>query len=235
MIITAFCLASTANAQRVSYSHDASKMNQITVAEIGAGTLTPEYYYWLLHNSYKKSASAKNKLGFRTLAGVNAYQQVDMAKSLDSAMVSRTKIEALNMADRQGGTLDLAWTAEGSKLDKKLDDYHQNIQRILGAGGTPANQERWKEYENMFKCAIKATQDAYMPNAQRKKEYLRIYADLCRQNECLVKYVVQLYNANKTMANLSATYEKPSRQAAVLAAALNRWRDAGWQACGNGN
>lgn len=28
-------------AQQVTYSHDASKMNQITVMEIGSGTLTP--------------------------------------------------------------------------------------------------------------------------------------------------------------------------------------------------
>ena len=71
--------------------------------EIGSGTLTPDYYYWLLHNSYKKTASEKNKLGYRTLSGLNAYNQVEMAESLDSAMVKRAKIEALNIADRQGG------------------------------------------------------------------------------------------------------------------------------------
>ena len=63
------CIALTSQAQSVSYSHDASKMNQVTVMEIGSGTLTPEYYYWLFHNSYKKTANAKNKLEYRTLSG----------------------------------------------------------------------------------------------------------------------------------------------------------------------
>lgn len=173
------CIALTSQAQSVSYSHDASKMNQVTVMEIGSGTLTPDYYYWLLHNSYKKTANEKNKLGYRTLSGLNAYNQVEMAESLDSAMVKRAKVEALNIADRQGGALDIAWKVEGEKLTNKLEDYKKNIDRILGAGGSPDNQERWKDYYNMYKCAIKATQDAYMPNAQRKKStcvFMQIYA-----------------------------------------------------------
>ena len=41
-------------AQSVTYNHDSSKQNQITVMETGGGSLTPEFYYWLLHNNYKK-------------------------------------------------------------------------------------------------------------------------------------------------------------------------------------
>src|SRR5574344_2119560 len=111
-------------------------------------------------------------------------------------MVKRAKIEALNIADRQGGALDIAWKVEGEKLTNKLNDYKKNIDRILGAGGSPDNQERWKDYYNIYVSAIKATQDDYKPNAQRKKEYPRIYADICRQYETLVKSVVILYNNN---------------------------------------
>ena len=211
------CIALTSQAQSVSYSHDASKMNQVTVMEIGSGTLTPDYYYWLLHNSYKKTANEKNKLGYRTLSGLNAYNQVEMAESLDSAMVKRAKVEALNIADRQGGALDIAWKVEGEKLTNKLEDYKKNIDRILGAGGSPDNQERWKDDYNMYKCAIKATQDAYMPN------------------ETLVKYVVRLYNATQTTELLSGTYNKPNRVGSIAASALNRWREAGWNTSVNGN
>ena len=123
---------------------------------------------------------------------------------------------------------------EGEKLTNKLNDYKKNIDRILGAGGSPDNQERWKDYYNIYMCAIKATQDAYMPNAQRKKEYLRIYADICRQNETLVKYVVRLYNNNQTSELLSSTYNKPNRVATIAASALNRWREAGWNTSVNG-
>lgn len=58
-------IAMTGNAQSyVTYNHDSSKKNQITVMEIGSGSLSPELYYQLLHSSYKKSAASKNKLGF---------------------------------------------------------------------------------------------------------------------------------------------------------------------------
>ena len=38
-------------AQSVSYNHDAAKMNQITVMEIGSGGLTPSIYYDVLHRN----------------------------------------------------------------------------------------------------------------------------------------------------------------------------------------
>ena len=54
-------IAMTGNAQSyVTYNHDSSKKNQITVMEIGSGSLSPELYYQLLHSSYKKSAASKN-------------------------------------------------------------------------------------------------------------------------------------------------------------------------------
>ena len=41
-----------------------------------------QLYYTLLHNKYKKSAASKNKLSFRTLAGVNpvSYTHLDVYK-----------------------------------------------------------------------------------------------------------------------------------------------------------
>ena len=118
MLMTVAIIATaTAQAQYVTYNHDSPKQNQITVMETGAGSLTPELYYWALHNKYKKSAAAKNKLGFRTTAGINLYNQTDEAESIDSALVSRAKIEALNVADRQA---DIAWLAEGDKINGQM-------------------------------------------------------------------------------------------------------------------
>ena len=74
-------IAMTGNAQSyVTYNHDSSKKNQITVMEIGSGSLSPELYYQLLHSSYKKSAASKNKLGFRTTAGIGASIKWNMPK-----------------------------------------------------------------------------------------------------------------------------------------------------------
>ena len=147
LLAIAAMAAPAAHAQYATYNHDLPKQNQITVMETGAGALTPELYYWTLHNSYKKSAATKNKLSFRTLAGVNLYNQVDEAESIDSALVKRAEIEALNMADRQ---LDLAWQVEGDKVNGQMERFKRNIDRILTAGGSPDDRERWTEYYHMY-------------------------------------------------------------------------------------
>ena len=214
---------SAAHAQSVTYNHDSSKQNQITVMGTGTGALTPELYYTLLHNSYKKSAAAKNKLSFRTLAGVNLYNQVDDAEAIDSALVSRAKIEALNVADRQ---VDLAWLAEGDKIDSQMERLQTNIDRILLAGGTPDDKERWTEYYRVYQSAINATKDAYMPNAQRKKEYLRIYEDIVRQNEILVGYLAYRQNATVTSGLLNATDERNLNKGSIVREAVNRWNES---------
>lgn len=227
-------ICSAVKAQSVTYSHDDAKMNQITVMEIGSGGLTPPMYYTVLHKSYQKSASSKNKLAFRTTAGLNLYAQLDDAEALDSALNKRAKIEALNVADRSGGALDLAWVAESGKLNSKVADFERNIRRVLEAGGTANEQEHWKEYYNIYQCAIKAAQNAYMPNAQRKKEYLRIYADVARKNETLILYIVRLSNARKTSELLTATGKIENHKAQIVRNALSRWRDAGWSTSKHG-
>lgn len=65
-------LALSAKAQKITYNHDDAKMNQITVQETGAGSLTPSLYYQVLHNRYRKNANAENKMSFRTTAGISA-------------------------------------------------------------------------------------------------------------------------------------------------------------------
>lgn len=227
-------IVSTAKAQSVTYNHDDAKMNQITVMEIGSGGLTPSVYYTLLHKSYQKSASIKNKLAYRTAAGLSLYAQVDDTEALDSALVKRAEIEALNVADRSGGALDLAWAVESGKLNSKMADFERNICRILEVGGTANEQTHWKEYYNIYQCAIKATQNAYMPNAQRKKEYLRIYADVARKNETLILYLIRLSNAEKTSELLAATSNTQSHKVQIVRNAFSRWRDAGWSTSRHG-
>jgi hypothetical protein len=131
---------------------------------------------------------------YRSLTGVSAYPQVEDADSIESALKKRAEIEALNVADRQ---IDIAWLAEGSKINSKLSDFQTNINRIVSVGGTVHDKERWNDYYHIFECAIKATKDAYMPNAQRKKEYLAIYADISKQNNTLIGFLVQLNRKSK--------------------------------------
>ena len=212
-----------AMAQSVTYNEDDAKRNQITVMETGSGSLTPELYYTILHNSYKKSAAEKNKLAFRTTAGLAAYGQVEYADSIQAALTKRAEIEALNMADRQ---IDIAWLAEGSKITSQMDKFQKNIDRILLVGGTPTDKERWTEYYHVFDCAVNATKKAFMPNAQRKQEYLRIYADVTKHNEILVKYLVRLHSNSQTDNLLTATYERNTNKTSIINSAKERWNTA---------
>ena len=128
------------NAQSyVTYNHDEAKMNQITVQEIGAGGLTPAFYYDVFHSSYQKSAGSKNKLTYRSLAGVAGWQQVDDADSVKASLEKRAEIEALNVADRQ---IDLAWLVEGTKITNKLNDFQNNINRITTSSSVPSKQHK---------------------------------------------------------------------------------------------
>ena len=63
---------------------------------------------------------------------MNLYNQTDEAEEIDSALVSRAKIEALNVAERQ---IDLAWLAEGDKVKGQMDRLERNIDRIIPSGG----------------------------------------------------------------------------------------------------
>ena len=216
-------VAISGNAQSgVTYNHDSSKKNQITVMEIGSGSLSPELYYQLLHSSYKKLAASKNKLGFRTTAGTGAYNQVEYAEAIDSALTKRAEIEALNMADRK---IDLAWKVEGSKINSKMNAFKSNIDRILPVGGSIGDKQRWTEYYHVYETAIKATKDAYMPNAQRKRQYLSIYADLTTQNETLLKYLVQLNTQSQTTALLAATNDRVVHKGSIISDAKSRWQE----------
>lgn len=213
---------------QMTYEHDDAKMKQITVMESGMGALTPDWYYNTLHENYSKSAAAKNKSLFRTTAGINLYNQKDMAERIDSALVKRAAVEALNIADRSGGALDLAWSAEGAKISGKLSDFMTNISKIKVTGGNQDEYDYWLQYYNVYTCAIRSTQDAYMPNAQRKREYLRIYDDLMRKNELLVKYLVRLSNSKKVdellqQATQNLTASKPD----IVRAAMSRWKASG--------
>ena len=55
LLVTVTIIATTAaKAQSVTYNHDSPKQNQVTVMETGTGALSPDLYYSILHNKYKK-------------------------------------------------------------------------------------------------------------------------------------------------------------------------------------
>lgn len=209
---------------QVTYNHDASKMNQVTVMETGAGSLTPELYYEIFHSDYNRNASETNKLTFRSGAAISGYNQLPYADSIESHLKKRAEIEALNVADRTGGALDLAWASEGRKIEAALSRYRNNISRITVAGGTVEDKVRWQEYSKAYDNAIKAIREAYMPNSQRKKEYLSIYEDIVRQNENLVKHIASLQTLKNTREILASRNQYTTHKDKFARQALERWQ-----------
>ena len=140
-----------ARAQYVTYNHDETKMNQVTVMETGAGELTPALFYSVVHNKYYRTAAETNKLRYRSEAAAHGAAQVGISETIDTSLTKRAEVEALNMADRQ---VDLAWQAEGPKIQSRLEAFSRNIGRLSEAGGNANDLSLWQERYNLFQTAI---------------------------------------------------------------------------------
>lgn len=226
-IIMCVITLTTANqswGQSMTYNHDASKMGQIQVMELGAGSLTPDIYYSITHSSYKKGAKAvtsvKNTL--RMAANVASMPQVEYADSIKTDLEGRAKIEAANIADRQ---IDLAWLTEGEKIQSKLWAFKSNIGSL---NGKTSNEEitAWEDLVKMYDFAIKTTKKAYMPNSERQKQYLAIYDELTVSNDNLllrIRYLATKSLADKLVAAMTRFQHRVNENAI---ASYNRWRDS---------
>ena len=211
-----------AGAQYVTYNHDETKMNQVTVMETGAGDLTPALFYSVVHNKYYQTAAETNKLRYRSEAAAHGSVQVGISEQVDTSLTKRAEVEALNMADRQ---VDLAWQAEGPKIQFRLESFNRNIERLSEAGGNAGDITLWQERYNLFQTAINAIRNSYMPNAERKKEYLAIYRDITERNNTLIAYIVTVDSRERTKDHLEATLERPNRNAEIASEARGRWKE----------
>ena len=220
LILLLPCLVS--RAQYVTYNHDETKMNQVTVMETGAGSLTPRAFYSIVHNRYYQSAAETNKLRYRSEVAAHGTVQVGISEQVDTSLTKRAEVEALNMADRQ---VDLAWQAEGPKIQSRLEAFNRNITRLTEVGGNANDLTIWQERYQLFQTAINAIRNSYMPNAERKKEYLAIYRDITEGNNTLIAYIVTVDSRERTKDHLEATLERPNRNAEIAVEAGGRWKE----------
>ena len=211
-----------ARAQYVTYNHDETKMNQVTVMETGAGELTPALFYSVVHNKYYRTAAETNKLRYRSEAAAHGAAQVGISETIDTSLTKRAEIEALNMADRQ---VDLAWQAEGPKIQSRLEAFSRNIERLSEAGGNAGDISLWQERYHLFQTAVSSIRNAYMPNAERKKQYLAIYDDIARKNETLIAYIVSVDARERAKERLAATVTLPHRNGEIASEASGRWKE----------
>ncbi len=220
-------LSSPVAAQDYTAHHDAMKMNQFTVMEQGVGGLTPAFYYQWFHNNYQKTAAEQNKTLYRSMTDALLYEQKAYAEDLDSALIARASVEALNMADRE---LDIVWATEGGKITTMLERFRTNINYVMFLGGTYDAYKRWVALYDMFSCGIQYIRDAYMPNAERKVQFLRLYEDIEAQNEILLS-VLTYYSyrsSTKDLLTASGTIEKVSSSGKerLATVAFGRWKVA---------
>ena len=209
-------------AQYVTYNHDETKMNQVTVMETGAGELTPRAFYSIVHGKYYRTAAETNKLRYRSEAAAHGTVQVGISETIDTSLTKRAEIEALNMADRQ---VDLAWQAEEPKIQSRLEAFSRNIGRLSEVGGNANDLSLWRERYNLFQTAISAVRNAYMPNAERKKEYLSIYRDITEKNNTLISYIVSVDSRERTKDHLDATLTRANRNGEIAGEARVRWKE----------
>lgn len=224
--MTIIMMAVTVNTfgQSMTYNHDASKMGQIQVMELGAGVLTPDLYYSITHSGYKKGAksatSVKNTL--RMAANIASMPQVEYADSIKADLEGRAKVEATNIADRQ---IDIAWLTEGERIQAKLRAFKSNIGSL---NGKTCSEEitAWEDLEKMYDFAIKTTKKAYMPNSERQKQYLAIYDEITTTNDNLllrIRYLATKRQADNIVAAMTQFHHRVSENAT---ASYNRWRNS---------
>lgn len=167
-------------AQSITYNHDESFMQQFLFTETGAGSLTPDFYYDLFHKSYRNNYMGQGKLTFRTTMAATMLQETPDAEKLDSALVKRAKVEAMNVADRTPGPGDVAWLSEGPKIENKLNKLMESINNITAEGGRSETKNLFQEEYEKLCQAVESVKEAYMPLNERKLQYIEIYRDIVK-------------------------------------------------------
>lgn len=206
----------------ITYFHDSSKKNQITVMETGIGSLTPGVYYELLHKDYSNSAASTNKNNLRLSATLSSHKQVEYADSIKTSLESRAKEEEINILDRK---IDVAWQAEGNKLDNKILAFKNNINQLSGKCSAEELQD-WQELGECYSFAVRTLKMSYMPNSERQKQYLALSEDVTKKNDMLlnrVKILTYKHKADLIMRAMSGFNHRVQENSA---ASYNRWRDA---------
>jgi hypothetical protein len=218
------------HAQTVTYNHDESVMNQVTIQETGSGSFTPDTYYDVFHKDYRNYAARDNKLTFRTLVVAAEKRQEPYAEEIDSALTKRAKVEALNLADRQ---VDAVWLVEKDKVMDALDTFKSNIEKITLSGGTYRAYENWVEIYNMLVCGLNYIKNSYLPNSERQEQYLEIYNDVKSRNKKLARLLAFWKERKSIVWSGRELKRKDDLIKNSGSNALTRWKLAAINARGN--
>ena len=208
-----------------TYNHDETVMQQFAAQETGVGSLTPAVAYKLRYGSgYYNSANSTNKLLYRTHMAIKLSSEVPFADKIDSSMVERADVEAVNLDDRM---TDILWEAEKKKINTKLEVLKANIEKITLSGGTAHDYDNWLDIYNCIVCGITAMQRGYLPNSERQRQYVAIYRDIRSKNMELVSELLRWQTA-KNMKSDQGNAKTPSKTNIhnIALEAKGRWKIA---------
>lgn len=219
-------------AQSITYNHDESFMQQFLFTETGAGSLTPDAYYELFHNSYKNNYSGQSKLIFRTAMALTMVMETPDAKDLDSALVKRAKVEAMNVIDRTPGPGDIAWLSEGPKIENKLQTLINSINNLSIAGAKQETKDWFQAEHDKLAQAVESVREAYMPLNERKLQYLEIYKDIVYTIDKCENAVLYLKCCKLCKSMKEAQKIRRANLANIAVQAHGRWKSTLSQASG---
>lgn len=213
-------------AQSVTFYRDPGMRYQFLLTEGFGGDFKPFLWYQTFHSSYKSTALGTGKMIFRSDMFQAVNKEIEHAIVVDSMLVERSKIEALNMAERQTTIGDLAWIAEGPEVNRHLGDYTDLINKIILSGGTEEDKDYYELQLNTIKCGIEILRESYLPMSHRKLGYEMIIKDLKERKVVLSEF---LYNLE---CKKRASYFKERRKqrqcdlANIITVAQGRWKMA---------
>lgn len=238
----------------------------IKLTSTGTGNLdqlTLEEYLYLLHPGARAELAnpASSELAKSFTAKSASKKQLEYAEAVDSVLAIRGRIALLEYFDcspddswqadsvlSKGAALlnitnnvkNLAWKSAKPKIEKAMATFDTDI-RLLQAKGAPERvMSDWKHQYRMLEWSIKLLNDSYLPNAERKKQFELILADINERDRKIklslkaiaaMEYVAAhasgtLYDSVQVALTDSIRRALPDK-ATVARQSLARWNAAG--------
>lgn len=202
-------------------SYDDMRYNRWTLARSGTGN-TDKADYGIGHNGYAGEVVETNLMNFRLSFKTLLMLEEPKVEVIDSSLTKRAVEEAINIAEHK---LDLAWMAERDRINKRLNLYHENVQKIGNYNGTMSAYTYFDLNEQRFRSGIKALQDSYQPNSYKKREYTALYEELLEADAALCRYLEYCRAKDKIVIPDTTSVRRPSVRQIASNAHL-RWMDA---------
>lgn len=156
------------------YKYDTDFLGLIGFCGLGGGTLTPSHYYQLFHSGYEESGRTYSLTSNSVYYNLTLSEEEVSAEKIDTALTHRGVKEAVTWADRN---VDVVQYTEMSRVDSRLLELKDSIERIMACGGDKVTYEMYVERYNCLTFGLNEISTAYLANSQRQQEYLAVYRE----------------------------------------------------------